>query len=352
MKILALTDLFVTQDLLERVFRSRFPDKSPDLSFIHLASDWPRTPLQHGEEVTEFVGDVEAIAAAASEAEVIVTHVGPVTKSVIENAPHLQAIAVPRGGPVNVNVQAASDRGVAVLNAPGRNAPVVAEFTVGLILSELRNIARAHKDLSAGIWRGYFYEYAKAGFELSSATIGLIGFGSIGARVTKLLKPFGCRILVNDPYVDDERIRDAGCIAASRDDLLAEADIVTLQLRLTEQTRRYVDAEFFARMKPGAFFVNTARGGLVDYAALMDALQSGQVGRAALDVFDPEPLPSESKLHELYLMDNVTVTPHIGGASRETARRGLEIVADDLARLHSGKEPLHCLNLAKVRAPR
>ncbi len=352
MRILALTDLFVTQELVEQVFNSQFAGVSPELSFIHMVNDWPRTPLQHGEEVTEFVGDPKAVEEASSDAEVIVTHVWPVTASVIGNAPRLQAIAVPRGGPVNVNVGAASEHGVAVLNAPGRNAPVVAEFTVGLILSELRNIARAHKDLSAGVWRGDFYEYTKAGFELSRATVGLLGFGSIGARVAELLKPFGSRILVHDPYVDHATIQAAGCEVAAWNELLAEADIVSLQLRLTESTRRIVNAEFFGRMKPGAFFVNTARGGLVDYDALLEALQSERIGRAALDVFDPEPLRPGSKLYQLYSMDNVTVTPHIGGASMETARRGLEIVAADLARLQSGEEPRHCLNLAELRARR
>lgn len=338
--IVALTDKFITGALVESVLNEKFAPVS-DFRLRTLTSDWPITPLQRGEEVDEYVGSEKAVLRAIEGADIVLTHVGPITAKVLQAAPRLGAIGVPRGGPLNVNIRAATKRSVPVLNAPGRNAPVVAEFTLGMILSSVRNISRSHEDLRAGTWRGDFYVYELSGFELNGSTAGLIGFGNVGARVCRLLKAFGVRVVVYDPFVEDDTVREHGAEPVELSELLSTADIVSLHLRLSAETRKFMNAERLNAMKQGSVFVNTARGGLVDYDALADAIRSKHLGGAALDTFDGEPLRANSPLREL---ENVVLTPHIGGASKETARRGVEIVVSDFVRLVRGERPHHCMN--------
>jgi D-3-phosphoglycerate dehydrogenase len=338
--ILALTDKFITSALVEDVLNERLAPVE-EFRLRTLTSDWPITPLHRGEEVDEFVGSEKAVTREVAQADLLLTHVGPVSSKVLQAAPRLRAIGVPRGGPLNVNVRAATERGVPVINAPGRNAPVVAEFTLGMILALVRNIARSHEDLRAGTWRGDFYVYELSGFELDGSTAGLIGYGNIGARVSRLLQAFGVRVLVYDPFVEAEVVREQGGEPVELSRLLGESDIVSLHLRQTADTMGFMNAERFRAMKPGAVFVNTARGGMVDYESLAAVLRSGRLAGAALDTYDNEPLRANSPLREL---ENVVLTPHIGGASMQTARRGVEMVVSDFVRLIRGERPERCMN--------
>jgi len=179
--------------------------------------------------------------------------------------PTLELIAVSRGGPVNIDMAAARARGVKVVNAPGRNASAVAEFTIGAILAETRLIRAGHEALRQGEWRGDLYRADRTGEELSAMTVGVIGYGQIGARVVRLLKPFGCRILVDDPYKQLSALdRADGIEAVDLETLLRQSDVVTLHARVTEETRGFLGRREFALMKPGSYFVNTARGPMVE----------------------------------------------------------------------------------------
>lgn len=340
LNILALTDKFITGALVESVLNERLAPVE-EFRLQTLTSDWPIKPLQRGSEIDEYVGSEKAVIRAVTDADIVLTHVGPITAEVLQAAQRIRAIGVPRGGPLNVNIRAATERRIPVFNAPGRNAPVVAEFTMGMILSLTRNIARSHENLRAGTWRGDFYVYEKSGFELDGRTAGLIGYGNVGARVARLLQAFGVRVLVYDPFVDPDSIREQGAEPTELEALLAEADIVSLHLRLSADTRHFMNASRFNAMKRGAAFVNTARGGLVDYDALAAAVRDGRLSGAALDVFDGEPLRANSPLREL---ENVVLTPHIGGASMQTAQRGVELVTADIVRLIEGERPEHCMN--------
>jgi D-3-phosphoglycerate dehydrogenase len=340
LKILAISDLFIKKERLESELIAKL-SKFDKIEIIHITNDWPLTPPQDGSEVKEYVGSEEEIVKAASGVDLILTHVGPITAKVMRQAGHLRAIGVLRGGPVNVNIQAATALKVPVLNAPGRNAPVVAEFTIAMILSALRNIPVAHRDLKKGIWRGDFYVYEKSGFELPGRTAGLIGFGNIGSRVSKLLQAFGMHVLVYDPYVDEKTIAQNGAAKVDLDTLLQQADIVSVHVRLSSETKKMINKSVFQKMKPTALFVNTARGGLVNYADLVEALKEGIIGGAALDVYENEPLEPGNPLLEL---ENVVLTPHIGGSSMETAHRGVSMVIDDFLRILSGQRPLYCMN--------
>jgi len=257
----------------------------------------------------------------------------------LERLPNLKFIAVSRGGPVNIDLKAARDQDVLVVNTPGRNASAVAEFTIGAILAETRLIRSGHEALRAGEWRGDLYRADRTGRELGEMTVGIVGYGAIGSRVVKLLKAFGCKLLVADPYVQlSAQDRNDGVEHVALDELLARADVISLHARVTPETTRFVGRDALAKVKKGAFFINTARGPLVDYDALHDALASGQLGGAMLDTFAVEPVPPDWPLLRL---PNVTLTPHIAGASVRTVTIAAEQAAEEVRRFLAGEPPLN-----------
>jgi D-3-phosphoglycerate dehydrogenase len=246
-------------------------------------------------------------------------------------------IAVSRGGPVNIDMKAARDHGVLVVNTPGRNATAVAEFAIGAILAETRKIRVGHEALRSGTWRGDLYRADVTGRELNEMTIGVIGYGNIGTKVVRLLRAFGARILVHDPYVQlSAEDREAGVELVAFDRLLEDSDVVTMHARVTPETTRMMNTAAFGRMKPGALFVNTARGPLCDYDALYAALTDGSLGGAMLETFAIEPVPVDWPLLQL---ENVTLTPHIAGASRRTVTFAAEQAAEEVRRYLSGEPP-------------
>jgi D-3-phosphoglycerate dehydrogenase len=332
-RIAIVGDLFMRAATFEDALR-RTLDVEPAIRSMELP--WPDEPMRHGyagevggelRGLREFMGDPDAIAAFVADAEIFVNHLAPVTASMLDGLPALRLIAVSRGGPVNIDMAATRARGIEVVNTPGRNASAVAEFTIGAILAETRLIR---------MWRGDLYRADRTGEELCAMTVGIIGYGHIGRRVVRLLKPFGCRILVDDPYVDlSAEDRADGVVPVDLDRLLEESDVVSLHARVTEETRGFIDAAAFSRMRPGAYFINTARGPLVDYTALHDALESGHLRGAMLETFWQEPVPPDAPLLHL---PNVTLTPHIAGASLSTVRIAASMIAEEVRR-HLAREP-------------
>ena len=208
---------------------------------------WPDEPMEHGyaepgmEGLKEYQGTADEVVAHMDGAEIAVTHLAPFSAGVIERLPELKLIAVSRGGPVNIDMAAARKRKIRVVNTPGRNASAVAEFAIGAILAETRLITRGHESLRRGEWRGDLYRADLTGEELSEMTVGVIGYGHIGTKVVRILKAFGCRILVCDPYVQlsADDLRD-GVVQVSLERLLRESDVVTLHARVTDETRGFI----------------------------------------------------------------------------------------------------------------
>ncbi|HZT18193.1 MAG TPA: 2-hydroxyacid dehydrogenase [Dongiaceae bacterium] len=304
---------------------------------------WPDEPMRHGyvdggiAGLKEYLGDPEEIVRFIDGAEILINHLAPISDEMLGRLAPLKLIAVARGGPVNIDIEACRRRGVLVVNAPGRNASAVAEFTVGAILAETRLIRAGHEALRRGVWRGDLYRADRTGTELSELTVGLIGYGFIGTRVVRLLKPFGCRILVCDPYKTLSAADAAdGVLQVGLDQLLAESDVVSLHARVTPQTKGFLAAAQFARMKRGAYFINTARGPMVDYEDLRAALESGHLRGAMLETFWLEPPPPDAPLLKL---DNVTLTPHIAGASTTTVKIAARMAAEEVRRYLAGEGP-------------
>jgi D-3-phosphoglycerate dehydrogenase len=213
--------------------------------------------------------------------------------------------------------------------APGRNAVATAEHTLAMLLAATRRIPQTHADLAAGVWRGDYYTYDNVGPELEGNTVGLVGYGAIGRRVARMLEGFGANVLVHDPYV-------AAPNSVGLPELLERSLFVSLHARATPETAGLIGATEIAAMPKGSVLVNCARGALLDYDALCDALDSGHLFGAAMDVFPEEPIPQGSRL---LTTPNLVMTPHLAGASKETAMKAAAIVAADVARYVRG-EPL------------
>lgn len=339
MKILTITDLFIKKEVVEAALRNKLAHID-DLVIENFSVDFPITPLQYGDgEVTEYVGSEEDILERIGDADHLVVHTSPVTKRVIEQGRKLKSISVTRGGAVNVNIDAASRLNIPVFYTPGRNSSAVAEFTVGLMIAETRNIARSHEAVRQGRWVDDYYIYEKSEFELSNKVIGLMGYGNIGAKVCRLLSGFGCRVLVYDPYIAEVESHNAKL--TDLDTLLAEADIISLHMRVTPETTGMINMDILRRMKRSAILVNTARGPLVNYGDLYMALEQGVISRAALDTFDVEPIERDNPLLKL---ENVTLTNHIAGSSRNAAQISAEIMAEDLKDFLEGREVKNLMN--------
>lgn len=344
MHILVIGDRFMTNEILRKSVEERFKDSGVPLEFTFLQDEWPVENLMANEEVSEFCGNDLDIVPSAKDADAILTHSGCITKKVIDAAPNLKIIALARGGPVNVNGEAAAERKIPVTYAPGRNSGAVAEFTVGLILAHTRKIARSHYYLRyRQEWRGDFYAAEFVSREIGNSAVGIVGFGAIGKKVADILKAFGAKILIHDPYITEEvKAQYPDFLFLTLDQLLREADIVTLHTKFTSETERMIGKRELKLMKRSAVLINTARGQLVDHDALYLALEEETIAGAALDVFEGEPPGPDSKL---YTLENVTATPHLGGASVEAAEIGARIAADELyGYLVEHREPRYWYN--------
>ncbi len=268
---------------------------------------------------------------------VLVVQFTPVSRAFLKAATNLKVIGVLRGGTENVDVDAATRRGITVLNTPGRNARAVAECTMGMILGEIRNIARSHACLKSGKWRRTFPN-SDAIPELYDKTVGLIGCGAVGRLVAGYLHAFGSRVLAYDPLLIDD---PAPAVPVDLETLLRESDVVSIHARLTDETHHLVGEKELALMKPNAVLVNTARSGLIDEEALVRALSERRILGAALDVFDTEPLPPD---HPLLKLDNVTLTPHLAGSTIDAFRNSPKLMAGHLIRLFQGEKDLPIVN--------
>jgi len=243
------------------------------------------------------------------------------TPDIIERAEKLKVIGRAGVGLDNVNVEAATKRGVVVMNTPGGNTISTAEHTCSMLLSLARMIPAADASMRAGKWDKKSF----MGVELQGKTLGVIGLGRIGQAVAKRMLAFEMRVLGYDPYITEERMRSLGICVASVDEICEQADFITVHTPLSDETRGIVNAARIAKMKKGVRVVNCARGGIIDEAALLEALQSGKVAGAALDVFEKEPLAAD---HAFRSLPNVVLTPHIAASTTEAQ----EMVAIQVAR--------------------
>lgn len=315
--VVVVGDAFVTPETLEqavrasqlqvnRLSRAFWGTEDPD--------EFAARQLHLEREGPEAEAWADGLDELMSDCTVLCVHFNPVPRALMDKAPNLKAILTSRGGLEHIDLQAASERNIPVVNVI-RNAVPVAEFALGLMLALTRNIAASHRSLMEGTWVKAF---PNSGFTatLSNLTVGLAGLGNVGIEVALRLKAMGVSMVAYDGYLDRDRLERNGLgdirILPTMEDVFRQADIVSLHLRLTPETERVIDKRYFSMMKPTAYFINTARGGLVNQADLLEALRARTIAGAALDVFDAEPLAPDAGFGEL---DNVVITPHIAGAT-------------------------------------
>jgi len=287
---------------------------------------------QEGFEVVEAYGSSEdKLKELAADADaIIVRSASSITAGIIAAAPKLKAVGRAGVGVDNIDLAAATDRGVIVMNTPGGNTVATAELAFTHLLCTARPIAQAHGSMKSGKWDKKSFE----GAELFKKTLGVLGLGRIGSTVAARAKAFEMRVLAYDPYLTDQRAAELEVEKVSLDELLAQSDFITIHMPKTESTRNMIRKETLAKMKDGVRIVNCARGGLIHEADLADALKSGKVAAVGLDVFEEEPLPADSPLRQF---DNVVMTPHLGASTAEAQENvGLEVAECIIDALRGG----------------
>lgn len=328
-KILLVADGGITPDLMKKMYE--LEEYNAEVTMIEDKDMYAMGPITDRMLQIELGGIAAAptykpLLDECKDKDIIVVHVASINKEVIDACENLKVAAVLRGGYENADVEELTKRGIKLINAPWRSAHAVADFTVGMMIAENKNIARAHKLIYEGKWCKKFanQEYIH---DMRTRTVGIIGFGYIGRKVIDRLKGFECNVIVHDPFMDKKIIEEAGFKAVTLEELLAQSDFISMHIRLSEKTNKFIGEKEFAQMKPTAYFINTARAGIIDTDALVHALETKSIGGAAIDVFDEEPLPKESPLLKL---DNITLTSHLAGTSCDTMRNSVEIGFDDL----------------------
>jgi D-3-phosphoglycerate dehydrogenase len=332
------------------VFADAFAGLAATHEFDYLqldGSDGFRPTTISERRISEYAGSPSELSPRMGGVEVLVVHGAPVTREVLAASSVLRLVCCARGGPRNVDLEAASELGIPVVTTPGKNAASVADQTVCFLVMLARGFPRAQRFVAGGGRLGSTFEgIGFVGHDLGGHVLGLVGYGNVGRCVAQRVGAFGVDVVAFDPFVEigaAEPVRQVATFA----ELLSEADFVSLHARATAANECLFDEAAFAAMKPGALFVNTARETLVDERALDQALASGRVAGAALDVVRP---PSGAGPHPLLRHENVIITPHIGGATYETLQRGAGMLADEVRRFSAGEPLVNVINRSELAA--
>jgi len=300
--------------------------------------DWRSTgKMYFGDELTERLNK--------DHVEIVIVEADQITAENIGGST-LRFIGACRGNPYQIDIAAATERHIPVVYAPGRNSQAVSELTIGITLALMRKTISAQRLLAKGV------EYEKTGDfqrmynslqgdEISGKTVGIVGLGDIGSRVARIYISFGARILVYDPYIPEDKIAAVPAKKTTLEQLLSESDIVSVHVKLTDETYHLIEEKELSKMKPSAVLVNTSAPGTVDDVALLRALTEHRIAGAALDCQENEPVDSSNPFLPL---ENAVVTPHIGGDTEGTIERQSQMITDDLFRFLEGGRPVHLMN--------
>lgn len=346
MKIVGIGDLLIPEQYIKEGFKE-LEKKGHQVETIQWKlkdyEELQNINLKVETEGCESVEPSDEVIEAVKDAEVIITQFCPITKKLIDACPSLKVIGVLRGGYENINVEYAEEKGILLYHTPGRNSNAVADFTVGMLLAECRNIAKSHCNLKKGFW---IRDYTNAASvpDLPYKTVGIVGFGEIGRKVAQRLKGFEMKILTFDPYVKE--VPDYVTKVDSLESLAEQSDFVTLHMRMTEETEHIINENILNHMKETAYLINTARSGLVDEKALYQALKDKKIIGAALDVFDVEPPIAD---YPLITLENVTVTPHLAGGTVDAFTNSPRLLAKEMLGLVDGKESRYIINPERLK---
>jgi len=340
LKIVGISDLFIPSEYIRDGLKN-FKNGSFDFNVL----EWKLKDFEELQNINLQIekGGLENFKApgyileALKNAEIIIAHFYPVTSEIIEHCKSLKIIGILRSGYENINVGYATEKGVLVFNTPGRNADAVADFTIGMMIAECRNIAKGHHGLKNGIW---IRNYPNSGSipDLPGKTAGIIGLGEIGRKVAKRLTGFDIEILGYDPYVK-ESLENVKMV--SLEELFKRSDFVTIHVKAAKETEKMIGEKHFRMMKKNAYFINTSRASVVDEQALYKALKSKMIAGAALDVFEVEP---PGKDYPMVTLENVTITPHMAGGSNDAFYNSPKLLAAEISNYLKGTKSRFIVN--------
>ena len=349
MKIIVVGDAFIRAGLFAQNCEEFLAEFKPEVIQLHFGGDSEvdlderaRNLEINGPEAEEPPPELfEHI----EDADMLLGHYVPISRRVIESGKKLQIVGVSRGGYENLDLAAATECGVLAFHVIGRTTGAVSDFTIGMIISECRNIARAHHAIVSGQWRKEFLNTSTTP-ELAGRTVGLLGFGEVGRDVSKKLSGFDVRIIAHDPFVQEASMIAAGVEPVGMDTLLRDSDFLSLHARLTPDSEKIIGAKELSLLKPTAYLINTARSGLIDTDALIEVLRENRISGAALDVFEDEPLPSDS---EFLVLDNVTLTSHLAYATIDCLEKSPRLLVQDIHHKLCGQDSKFMLNPEVLR---
>ena len=309
MKIICVGDAYITCEMMKMGIEPYLTDR--DVAEYYFFGELDRVDMRDTVKAIEAmkrdsIKIPEQLYSSIADCDLLIVHLCPVTKALLANAGQLKAILLCRGGTENVDLEAATEKGIIVSNNPAHNANAVAEYTIGMILCETRNIARADASLKSGTWREHFPNTETTIRELKDMTVGIVGFGAVGRLVAEKLSVFGCEIYIYDPFISESAYDFINFTFVDKKSLLNKSDIITIHAR---SNKAIIAEEEFAEMKKHPYLINTARSVLVDSLALKKALDDDILLGAAIDVFETEPQIPDFYRH----YDNLTITNHRGG---------------------------------------
>jgi len=350
LRILVVGDSFCPAE----AFRPAFERLSGahEVTFVDVIDEPGWRPSSASElRLKEYQGSPAQVVEALDGHDVLVVQGAAVTDAALDADPALRLICCARGGPVNIDVSAATERGIPVVTTPGKNAVAVAELAIAFIVMLARRLPEILRYVEAGGEFGHDNYEGRNWFgrDLAGHTLGLVGFGQIGRHVASRARAMDMEVLVFDPFVDPSVVAERGCEAVDLDSLLQRSDYVSLHARATADNRGLIGAPQVARMKPGACLVNTARDVLLDETAVADGLASGHLAGAAFDVVSPSPATGR---HPLLAFPNVVIATHIGGATHDTLHHGGEMAVAEIERLLAGTPLVNVANPAALLSPR
>ncbi len=309
--------IVIPDDFPRAIFGTKAEEKLRTLGEVHIYSNKAETEGELVKRITE------------SEVVINIRAYSHFTRSVLESCPNLRLISIWGTGTDNVDLESAREQGITVANTPGANALSVAEHTIAILLALARRIPQLDREVRSGNWPRMEM------VQLSGKVLGLFGLGAIGRYVARMAQGLGMDVIAWTQHPSPERAKESGVPFVSKEELLSKADVVSLHLRLNDQTRGFLKKEDFDLMKPGAFFANTARAGLVKPGALYEALKSKKIAGAALDVYEQEPLTPGDPLTTL---PNVVLTPHNAGLTPEATINGLMMAVENVEAFLANKE--------------
>jgi D-3-phosphoglycerate dehydrogenase / 2-oxoglutarate reductase len=342
MKILAVGDSYMPWRYFAEAFSRLEAAHLVDYMQVDVTRRFePNSPSEL--RLREYQGSPAELMERMPDVEALVVQGAPVTDEVLDASAVLRLVCCARGGPVNVDVESASARGLPLVATPGKNANAVADLTIGFLIMLARGLPRAQRFLEEGNHLRDNWEGAKfMGSDLRRHVLGIVGYGQVGRRVAERAQAFGMTVVAFDPYTSmDARVERVD----SLDELLRLADFVSLHARATSENENLIGSAALAEMKSGAFLINTARETLVDEEALDGALASGRLAGAALDVVRTT---SAHGRYRLLRHENVVLTPHLGGATHETLLQGAETIADEIHRFAAGKPLVNVVNRSAI----